>query len=733
MGRPKYNSSSSFGNDFLDEFFQLNRRLPTFDEMESHDKKLKREKEIEKAKNYIQDIEVKNNELLRTRDSTNRVNTIPFLEEKKVKITNSGDLNSFAPDDDLSTNRYDSLAKYGAKTNMDIRDALGLPALESNVGLAKLMEDKRDEKGNVILNKKGKPVQVHARNEDGTYVYTRMNNDKLISPVMLLSNWQYSQFKFANNPYKESLNAMNKNVPRPQRNSYENDSLFQEAQNEYFLKAAKFLKGQENYRNSQLKDFNVNEHPIENAFKYYKKSPGTYNSGKPNQEKVVRELGTTLFNSPEVQKWWNEGGYKWYDGKNYFDDNNKPKQALGGTIGRKKYDKGGKVDGEDDNPFMFQLPTMAIDNVAPQRNFERELQLRELQDTIFSVPTQFSNSQYLNNQPNLTQDNRTSEQKKRDADYTKQVEQQRAIEQRAINNPHLFMIDPTRPTINEQNVQQEMAIQQGYADQINFAPMDAAIGLGLDKGIQGVRALGKVAGQYKKMPKGQNTSLIGKPNLQEINQRSMINDIADGKISPEKFYSKAEIEKLYPNLDGKLQSTIQNEIIPRYISLAKQLNYSPKEISKLEKNLLKAAGEIEPFVFKDFGKNVLGNTEGLVPGISTRYNPNDFFTPSIAIHEGGHAFDNVLKLNVSITDEILGNKMFDIVPKNLQLKIDNYLHRAFPAPSDVKGHARASINIGEKRNLNRELRYAFLDHFKLSENSINAQNTLISSLTPTDN
>jgi len=229
------------------------------------------------------------------------------------------------------------------------------------------------------------------------------------------------------------------------------------------------------------------------------------------------------------------------------------------------------------------------------------------------------------------------------------------------------------------------------------------------------------------MPK--NMSILPeKPTIQNTIKESIVHDAIENKINPTRLFTKSEIKKYYPNLEADIQSNIKNEIIPRYLALAEKMGYTSIEISKLEETLTKAASEIKPVVYKDFGEKIAGQHSKGVPGISTRYNPKTADIKSVAIHEGGHAYDFILDINMNVQHEIMGNKMFDKVPKHLQSKIDSYLHRAFPNPMDVEGFTLASANIGEKRSVMRQIRNVLLDNFGLLDKPIGVQNNFLSSI-----
>jgi len=256
---------------------------------------------------------------------------------------------------------------------------------------------------------------------------------------------------------------------------------------------------------------------------------------------------------------------------------------------------------------------------------------------------------------------------------------------------------------------------------------------------------------HKKMPKvlpeGQNTSIVDKYKPEREMVQRLVNDIVDNKIDPVHLYTQAEIERYYPNLNEKLQSVIRHEIIPRYKLAVKKMGSTQAEIEEIEKILTEEASKIKPVVFRDFGEGILGASIDDVPGISTRYNPKTHDIESTMVHEGGHALDHLLKLNYSVADERIlkmfwdktvnvelvadeemRKRLYKTPMQMLQREIDNLLHTAYPNPKNVIDPNYKSNYVGEKRNVNREVRNLLLSNMGLEESSVETQNKYLSSI-----
>lgn len=230
------------------------------------------------------------------RRDVDETNLIPYLDSKRIKLTNAGKSTGAT----LSTNLLDSLAKYGALTNTHPYDMVGLPARETEFGAY-------PGKFLVVDNKGFTPKE---------YTYHGQNkfvDEGVISPAELINNDKY----FAS-PYSEAIAwAARKSggltsVAGDSRVYYlgypATDSLYNA-----------ILKGGRNYADRQALKINMNEHPLVHGFNLF--NSGKFNTGEAGYNDRVRKDGMNVFNSPEVKDWWNSGGRGWYIGTQYEDFN----------------------------------------------------------------------------------------------------------------------------------------------------------------------------------------------------------------------------------------------------------------------------------------------------------------------------------------------------------------------------------------------------------------------------
>ena len=244
---------------------------------------------------YIQYMEDMNQRYQNIRRDVDEQNRIPFIPEKQITLTNAG-LSTGAT---ISTNVLDSLAKYGARTAPVTHpyDAIGLAARETQLGLYPgRFLNKEQYNGQNQLVEKGFVTPVELTNDD----------------------------KYYSTPYSDAIAYGAKKVgaitsiagdsrvyyePHPATDSLMNESM-------------RLGRG---YADAVAKQTNWQEHPLTHAFNLF--NSGLYNTGEPEHSSKVREFGANVFNSPQVQKWWNEGGKDWYSGTQYENI-----RAFGGNI-----------------------------------------------------------------------------------------------------------------------------------------------------------------------------------------------------------------------------------------------------------------------------------------------------------------------------------------------------------------------------------------------------------------
>lgn len=188
--------------------------------------------------------------------------TIPFIKDKYIRLSKAGDLTTAK----LSTNMLDSLAKYGALAGIPIETAIGLAAQETTFG-------------------KGEG--------DGT--------PQDIDPMYLVNDYAYVPDAYTNLIYTANKKAFNNDF------SAKPYKILSALRDNFVEKGIPYAEKQ---LRKQIED-RKNKSLLQHAFEYFKQ--GKYNPGDPNHTKDVQDAGKAAFNSPEIQKWWNTVGYKWYE------------------------------------------------------------------------------------------------------------------------------------------------------------------------------------------------------------------------------------------------------------------------------------------------------------------------------------------------------------------------------------------------------------------------------------
>lgn len=186
--------------------------------------------------------------------------TIPYIEDKQITLTNAGKLTGAK----LSTNMLDSLAKYGAIVGLPIWSAIGLAGQETTFG-----------------------------------TYSGYDKASDNNPQHLVNDHAYS----SNNPYYDLLETARKKALKI-------DPTYGK---EYEQALDSIINAGVKYTERQIPKWekSVSMPVLQHAFTKYKQ--GTYNTGDPNHTRDVEKAGKAAFNSPEIQHWWNTEGYKWYE------------------------------------------------------------------------------------------------------------------------------------------------------------------------------------------------------------------------------------------------------------------------------------------------------------------------------------------------------------------------------------------------------------------------------------
>ena len=188
--------------------------------------------------------------------------TIPFIKDKYIRLSKAGDLTTAK----LSTNMLDSLAKYGALAGIPIETAIGLAAQETTFG-------------------KGEG--------DGT--------PQDVDPMYLVNDYAYVPNAYNSLIYTADEKAFNGDY------SAKTYKILSALRDNFVEKGIPYAEKQ---LRKQIED-RKNKSLLQHAFEYFKQ--GKYNPGDPNHTKDVQDAGKAAFNSPEIQKWWNTEGYKWYE------------------------------------------------------------------------------------------------------------------------------------------------------------------------------------------------------------------------------------------------------------------------------------------------------------------------------------------------------------------------------------------------------------------------------------
>lgn len=197
---------------------------------------------------------------------------IPFIEGKKVKLTNAGNASGVV----ISTNMLDSIAKYGKQVGIPALEAIGLFTQESTLGSHK------DRTKGIMYDRPAPDNQW----------YSERTNYNGWSPIVLSSDWNY----FKDNPYVEYLNS----TAEITKEEVDRESKHRGR------KIDKWEIGRRHFRN-QEKNFNYFIPPILHALEYYKS--GKYNSKEPDHTFKVRARAKELKNSPEIQEWMKTSKY----------------------------------------------------------------------------------------------------------------------------------------------------------------------------------------------------------------------------------------------------------------------------------------------------------------------------------------------------------------------------------------------------------------------------------------
>ena len=200
--------------------------------------------------------------------------TAPFIKDKEIVLTNSGNLTGAK----LSENLLDSLYKYSDVVGIPVQDAIGLAAQETTFGKFHGLMDPKDKIS--VLAATGNP-------EHG------------FDPIESLHNHSYEE-----DAYYDPANEVRRWLSRKYPNIKE-DALTELAADE--------LENNPNYYiNEGVKRYNAIENPWVHAFNVYKS--GKYNSNDKRHTADVQNAGKLVMQDPAIKKWAQEKGIAFAEG-----------------------------------------------------------------------------------------------------------------------------------------------------------------------------------------------------------------------------------------------------------------------------------------------------------------------------------------------------------------------------------------------------------------------------------
>ena len=200
--------------------------------------------------------------------------TAPFIKDKEIVLTNSGNLTGAK----LSENLLDSLYKYSDVVGIPVQDAIGLAAQETTFGKFYGLMDPKDKIS--VLAATGNP-------EHG------------FDPIESLHNHSYEE-----DAYYDPANEVRRWLSRKYPN-IKGDALTELAADE--------LENNPNYYiNEGVKRYNAIENPWVHAFNVYKS--GKYNSNDKRHTADVQNAGKLVMQDPAIKKWAQEKGIAFAEG-----------------------------------------------------------------------------------------------------------------------------------------------------------------------------------------------------------------------------------------------------------------------------------------------------------------------------------------------------------------------------------------------------------------------------------
>ena len=185
----------------------------------------------------------------------------------------------------------DSIALNGAMVGISPEEALGIPAQETNFGF--------------YPSAWWEPEQMRewSHRNPGGYA---LDQEGGITPVELLNDSAY-----IDNPYGSTLSYLSKKFRMGDSIDDSSNMFITELTEEELDKIESELKKDRAYADKKAKDFKPAGSIFNHAYTLYKN--GKYNAGDLNYSSDVYNAGKDVFNSPQIQEWWNNSGRKYYE------------------------------------------------------------------------------------------------------------------------------------------------------------------------------------------------------------------------------------------------------------------------------------------------------------------------------------------------------------------------------------------------------------------------------------
>lgn len=218
---------------------------------------------------------------------------IPADYSKMITLSEAGKSTGIT----VTKNMLDSLAYRGGRAQADTVRVLGVPAQETGLGKFE---------GTTYIT----PRQI--RQDEEYYKIDRSENPSYfireggVNPTELMNNHYY----YASSADQEALGAISRKTGAGHDTSNGN-IMANIGYNEITPEVEEEAKKTWRYTTNKRAKENLDVHPLEQAYELDK--TGNYNLGISNHNTLVQTRGEELWNSPEIQQWWEESGKQWYE------------------------------------------------------------------------------------------------------------------------------------------------------------------------------------------------------------------------------------------------------------------------------------------------------------------------------------------------------------------------------------------------------------------------------------